>query len=285
MSSKKAKMVSIIIVAILSITAIFVMHKFIGNGSKDIEAAKSFIENLYVINAIDNKEDLKNIKYKRVKTVGNKNKLIYKTIMANSFGIDLDKNYNVIGFANKDIKKYDNEISYYEAKEKSDEYLKKIYNKELDFRGLKNDKASDSLPYYSFVYLKCKDGYPIYSDKIIVCINKYNGLLENYTNSSIQRKFKDSIINISQEDAEKEAITLFNELNYSGEIVNSTELVYSEHKTKSEKDLKSELCYLITVKGKDQNAAEFTNKFFISTQSKEVIREIKYGTENSVITD
>ena len=285
MSSKKTKMISVIVLAILSITVIFVIHKFIGNGSRDIKASKSFIEKLHAINAIDDEENLKNIKYKRVKTVGNNKKLIYKTVAANSFGIDLDKNYNVIGFANKDIKKGDNEISYYEAKEKSLEYLKNIYNGEVDFRGLKNEKDSDKLPYYSFVYLKCKDGYPIYSDEIIICINKFNGLLENYTNSSIQREFKDFAINISQKDAEEEALNLFNKFNEQGEIINPTELAYAERKTKGENSLNSELCYVVTVKGKDKNNAEFTNKFFITTQSKEVLNNIKYGTENSVVTD
>ncbi|UZP04275.1 hypothetical protein JW813_04540 [Clostridium botulinum] len=285
MSSKKTKMISVIVLAILSITVIFVMHKFIGDGSRDIKATKSFIEKLHEINAIEDKDDLKNIEYKRVKTLGNKNKLIYKTVTANSFGIDLDKDYNVIGFANKDIKQDQNEISYYEAKEKSYEYLKSIYNETLSFRGLKNEKDSDKLPYYSFVYLKCKNGYPIYSDEIIICINKSNGLLENYTNSSIQRECKEFVINISQEEAEKEALSLFNKFNVNGEIVYPTELAYAERKTRNEKNLNSELCYVITVKGKDINDAEFTNKFFVTTESKEVINNIKYGAENSVVTD
>ncbi|NFA41259.1 hypothetical protein EXM65_01390 [Clostridium botulinum] len=285
MSSKKTKMISVIVLAILSITVIFVMHKFIGDGSRDIKAAKSFIEKLHEINAIEDKDDLKNIEYKRVKTLGNKNKLIYKTVTANSFGIDLDKDYNVIGFANKDIKQDQNEISYYEAKEKSYEYLKSIYNETLSFRGLKNEKDSNKLPYYSFVYLKCKNGYPIYSDEIIICINKSNGLLENYTNSSIQRECKEFVINISQEEAEKEALSLFNKFNVNGEIVYPTELAYAERKTRNEKNLNSELCYVITVKGKDINDAEFTNKFFVTTESKEVINNIKYGAENSVVTD
>ncbi|MDR5587032.1 MULTISPECIES: hypothetical protein [Clostridium] len=285
MSSKKTKMISVIVLAILSITVIFVMHKFIGSGSKDIKSAKSFIERLHAINAIDDDEDLKNIKYKRVKTLGNKNKLIYKTITANSFGIDLDKNYNVIGFANKDIKKDKYEISYYEAKEKSKKYLENICTEELTFRGIKNEKDTDKLPYYSFVYLKCKNGYPIYSDEIIICINKSNGLLENYTNSSIQKECKDFVINISQEEAEKEALNLFDKLNDNGEVVYPTELAYAERKAKCEKNLSSELCYVVTVKGKDKNDAEFTNKFFITTESKEVINDIKYGTENSVVTD
>lgn len=285
MSSKKTKMISVIVLAILSITVIFVMHKFIGNGSGDIKAAKSFIENLHAINAIDDKEDLKKIQYKRVKTLGNKNKLIYKTITANSFGIDLDKNYNVIGFANKDIKKGEYEISYYEAKEKSIEYLKNIYNEELTFRGIKNEKDSDKLPYYSFVYLKCKNGYPVYSDEIIICINKSNGLLENYTDSSIEKECKDFVINISQEEAEKEALNLFNKFNNDGEVVYPTELAYAERKTKGEKNLNSELCYVVTVKGKDRNDAEFTNEFFITTESKEVLNNIKYGAENSVVTN
>lgn len=286
MNQKRTKVIVVTILTILCITAIFVIYKIIGNGSKEIKASESFIQTLYKINAIDTNEDLKNIKYKKVKTVGNENKLIYKTVIANSFGIDLDKNYNVIGFANKDIKKDGNEITYYEAKEKSKEFLNKIYNEEVSFRGLKNEKDSKKLPYYSFVYLKCKDGYPIYSDEIIVCVNKFNGLLENYTNSSVNRKFNDFNMNISKEEAEKEALNLFNNsTNINGEIISPTELVYSESKTKIEKDLTSQLCYVVTVKGKDKNYAEFTNKFFISVDSKDLINEIKYGAENSVITN
>ncbi len=177
------------------------------------------------------------------------------------------------------------ESSYYEAKEKSIEYLKNIYNEELTFRGIKNEKDSDKLPYYSFVYLKCKNGYPVYSDEIIICINKSNGLLENYTDSSIEKECKDFVINISQEEAEKEALNLFNKFNDNGEVVYPTELAYAERKTKGEKNLNSELCYVVTVKGKDRNDAEFTNEFFITTESKEVLNNIKYGAENSVVTN
>ncbi|SFD10847.1 YcdB/YcdC domain-containing protein [Clostridium uliginosum] len=279
MNSKKTKIIISVILALLIVIVIFVMHNFVGLGAKDIKVAKNFIEKLYSINAINKQEDLKSIKYKRVKTLNTKNELIYKTIVTDSFGIDLDKNYNIIGFANKELVKVDSEITVEEAKSIADQYLSKIYDKEVTFKTIKSDEDAGKLPYYSFVYLKSKYGYPLYFNEIIVNINKSTGFLDNYTNSSIQKECKEPILNISKEMAEIEALDTFVKYHKNGQISNITELAYADNKSISE------LCYVVAIKGKDENGADITWKLFVSTETKEIVNILKYGTEDSVIAN
>lgn len=275
MNSKNTKIMASIILGILIISAIFVIYRFVGSGSKEIKVAKNFIEKLYNMDAINKQEKLENIKYKRVRTIKTKNELIYKTVMANSFGIDLDKNYNVIGFANKETIKANSKITVEEAKEKADEYLSKIYSGEVIFKNIKTDEGTDELPYYSFIYLNSKNGYPFYFDEITININKETGNLENYANSSTQKECKEPIINISESEAESEAINYFNKYNKEAQIIEKTQMAYADKKDKAEDKPISELCYVVIVKGKNQDNSDITLKIFISTESKEVINSIK----------
>ncbi|MBW6409973.1 YcdB/YcdC domain-containing protein [Clostridium weizhouense] len=275
MNSKNTKIITSIILGILIISTSFVIYRFVGSGSKEIKVAKNFIGKLYNINAINNQEKLEDIKYKRVRIVNTKNELIYKTIMANSFGIDLDKNYNVIGFANKETIKSNTKITVEEAKKRADKYLSEIYSEEVVFKSIKPDESSDELPYYSFIYLKSKNGYPFYFDEIIININKETGNLEGYANSSTQKEYKEPIINISENEAESEAINYFNKYNKEVQIIEKTQMVYADKKDKVEDKPVSELCYVVTLKGKNEENTDIILKIFISTENKEVINSIK----------
>ena len=88
----------IVLLAISGIAA----YKFLGPGAEDISKCKKFIEKLYSINAINTDIDLSDIKYEKVKSANNKTELTYSTVVTQYYGIDLDKENDVIGFAKKD---------------------------------------------------------------------------------------------------------------------------------------------------------------------------------------
>lgn len=284
MKLKKASIIGSIILFFLLIIIAMIIYNFIGPGAKDIKASKSFITKLYSINAISTEQDLKDIKYKRARVLNSKSELLHRTIVTQSYGIDLDKDNNVIGFAKKESTRNTTTMDIKTARNIAESYLKNICNGDVMLKTVKSDEETDKLPYYIFIYTKEKDGYPFYFDEIKVNINKETGFLDGYSNSTMQREAKEPVINYSQSQAEEVALNSFQKYNKDGKVIDETNLVYSENKTEENPTSVCEVCYIVTIEGKDLNNKDIKWKFLVSTENGNIINTIKDGVEKEVTT-
>lgn len=279
---KRNNRIGICILIVLIIINVIIAYKIWGPGSKDIKASKQFMSELYSLNAIDTAEDLQSIKYKRIDLVSTKNEQVHKTIVTESFGIDLDKDNNVIGFAKKDINKNTTKIDLNVAEAKAEEYLTELCDGEVWLKAAKNLDDSDNIPYYSLVYTTEKDGYPLYFDEINININKETGYIDGYSNLTVKRECKNPVLNITQKEAEDLALTGFGKGNTDGTIDGVTSLVYAANKLEEKSNSVYELCYLVNIKGKSEENADIEWKFLVSTETGEVINIMKNGAESEV---
>lgn len=284
MKLKKGTIKATIVLVFLLMVIGIIVYNFIGPGSKDIKASKDFIAKLYSIKAINVDQSLNSMKYERVKILTSKNELGHKTIVTQNFGIDLDKENNVIGFAEKEMPKNIAKLNIEEAKELADYYLKNIYDGDVVLKTSKSNEDSESLPYYSFIYTKEEHGYPFYFDEIKLNIDKESGVLDGYSNSTMQLEYKEPVINISKEEAEKIALESFEKYNKDGTSEDGTSLVYADNNIDKDSGTISEVCYLVNIKGKDQNNKKIEWKIFVSAETGNILNTLKDGAEKEVTT-
>lgn len=279
MKFKKASIIGGIILFCLLITVAIIIYNFIGPGAKDIKASKEFVSKLYSINAINTEQNLNSIKYERSRILNSQNELVDRSIVTQSFGIDLDKNNNVIGFAKKEISMNVTKINEEEAQNLAEEYLKKITDGDVVIKKVDESEQMKNLPYYSFIYTKQKNGYPFYFNEIKMNINKENGFLDGYSNSTINRECKKPVINIKKEEAEKLALDAFSKYNKEGNVIKETSLAYADNKIDKGVTPIYEVCYIVTVDGKNEKDEKIKWKIFVSSDSGNILNILKDGAE------
>lgn len=235
---------------------------------------------LYSIGAVDTTDKLEDLKYEKVKTINSQNELVNKTIVNQNYGIDLDKHNNVVGFTKRDIKKSVIKISEEEARSKAEQYLAEICGDDLIYEEKKDD---DDLPFYSFIYKKKENGYKLYFDEIKININKENGYIDGYSNTTMQKKCDEPKIKITEEDAKSIAYDYFAKYVNTIEVQNNFELVYADNRISQDQSNNLELCYLINVKGKSSDGLEGTYKVFINSNTGEIYNSVKDNGENKVL--
>lgn len=281
--NKKKILINISIIFIFIVIVVGVaFYKLFGESSKEINASKQFMSKLYSMNAVDTTDDQINLKYEKLKSINSQNELVNKTIVNQSYGIDLDKENNVVGFAKKDIKISENKLSESEAKSIAEKYLIEICGDNLIYKDKKND---DNLPYYSFLYTKKENGYLLYFDEIKININKESGYIDGYSNTTMLKKCIEPKITISQQEAEEIAYNYFIKNNMQCELLNTTELVYAG-KEKKEKKQNSDLevCYVVSIKSKNSDESEVLIKIFVNANSGEIYNVIKDNVQSKVLT-
>ena len=282
MKSKRIIINSSIILIFLVIVVGVAFYKLFGESSKEINASKQFMSKLYSMNAVDTTEKLTNLKYERLKVINSQNELVNKTIVTQSYGIDLDKENNVVGFAKKDMKMSSSKLSESEAKTIAERYLMEICVNDLIYKDTKNE---DDLPYYSFVYKKKENGYRLYFDEIKINIDRDSGYIDGYSNTTMLKKCMEPKINISQEEAETIANNYFIENNIPYELLETTELVYAGNtKTEKNKNNQLEVCYVVSVKAKNSDESQVLIKIFVNADSGEIYNIIKENGESKVLT-
>jgi len=285
MKLKKASVIGGITLFCLLIIIVVILYNFIGPGAKDIKASKDFITKLYSINAISNEQKLDAIKYERNKMISSQNELVHRSIVTQNFGIDLDKNNNVIGFAKKEIQIKKTEVNLNDAKMLAVTYLKNICEGDFVLKTFNSNEDSKYLPYYSFIYTKQKNGYPFYFDEIKLNIDKENGFLDGYSNSTMQRECKEPVINILDNEAKNIGLRAFEKYNKSGIVNKQTELVYVDNKIDKEANTVYEVCYIIAISGKNDKDSSVSWKIFVSAENGNVLNILKDGAEKDVITN
>ena len=267
---KKNKIIfSLILIVILLIVIVLSTYVIIGNGKKEIKVAKNFKELLYSEDIINKYENDSLLSYKSISKIDASNSKKYYTVTTKYFTIDIDDSYNVIGFNNMLYKNGKTQIDKKVAKEISEKYLKKLYNGDYEYDSILEDKALN-VPYYTFIFKKYEKGYPYYDKKITLQINKFTGKLDGYVNLNSYLDTKSTDIILSEEEAISNALKGFNEINKNGEIIG----IYKAW-TENEDNSFMELCYVITLKGIDEEEKEIRIKYFISTEDGRIIRNVR----------
>lgn len=269
MKHKKTKIIVFSIVILLCLVVGIKIYR--DKYDSEILAAKNFLKELSSNNMITAEENLDEIKYTSVKKTDGINVKAYYKINANNYDIEVDTDNNIIGFKNKEAKSNNTEVSIKAAKSVAENYVEKIINEDVFFK--ETVPLDDNVPYYTFIFTKYLDGFPFYSDEIIINIDKSKGNLDGYSNYSVQRNPKDVCINISKEEAEKIAKDQFNSTNNQKEsnVEDESFKAYAINKDKTE----SELCYIVTISGSDLDGKSVKIKYFISTESGEIINNSK----------
>lgn len=285
MKLKRASIIGGIILFCLLIIIAILLYNFIGPGANEIKASKEFIAKLYSINAVNTEKKLEDIKYEKIKTLNSQNELVHRSISTQNFGVDLDKDNNVIGFAKKDIPINITKVSLQDAKVLAEKYLDGIYNGEVVIKTINTNENSKYLPYYSFIYTKQKNGYPFYFDEIKLNVDKENGFLDGYSNSTMQKECKEPVINISKQEANNIALEAFEKYNKESNIRNEIDLVYVNNKIDREASQIYEVCYIIIVDGKNDKNTNVSWKIFVSVENGKVLNILKDGAEKDVKTN
>ena len=267
---------SIIVALCLCVSVVVYMH--IGSGTKEIKAARKFIENMHDYNLVDIDEDDK-VNFKSITKSDSLGDKEYYSIETKSFRIDVDSDYNVIGFSNNTSKTGEIEISEDKAMELGEQYLKYLYKGDCEFQEFIKETSETNNPYYTLIFTKIYDGYPFYNDKIMIGIDKTNGKVDSYANSTFQGKPEKIKIKKSEEDAIKVAMDSFSKMNSDGIVLDGTYKAFCDNKESKE----TELCYIITIEGKDLEENEIKMKYFVSTETGELINFSKDKITETVL--
>lgn len=273
-SKKNAVILGALLLCIVTFTLIVVITlKY--NKSKEARATKEFIEVIEEKNMIEI-EDYKDIKYTVKKQVDGLNTKGFYYVSTPNFDVYLNEDYEVTGFTNRIEKVGVTEVSFEQAKDTAEKYIDELVHDDAILKDY-NQESDKKVPYYSFVFIKYKDGYPFYTDQIIINIDKSKGLLDGYSNYSIQGEPIEIIISISQEKAEEIAKNEFLKLNTEPKIAEDTIKAYVNDKDM----LLCELSYIVTIIGKDLQSKETKYKYFISTKDGTIINSSKDNVSNT----
>lgn len=275
MGRKKGRYISIAILVVLIVMIPILLYTYFGQGRKQIVEADKFIKKLQNENIIE--KNYSNIKFKlEEKTGAEKNKEIY-SLISDNYRVDLDKDFNVISFAdNIKLSKVVN-IDFKEAQDIAKNYLSKICTGDYRIKktNTNNNDIKEDSPFYSVIFSKYEDGYPYYSEEVIMNINKSNGKLQGYVNKSKDDNHKEIKINVSKDEAEKKALKAFNDSNKDGKISSDTYLAFASGR---EEGKKLELCYVISVSNNKES-----NVYFIGSSSGNIINTFSNIVEKTEV--
>lgn len=207
MRLKKTSIVFSVVIIVLLVLIVIVVNNILNRGTKEVKVAKQFIEELYDNGVIEDSYSIKRavIKEETLNKLSNNNSIIKYSVIVGKYGVDIDKDFNVLGFSNKNIDENmarSNEISEEEAIYLAKSYLSQITNEEFSFKELKTSENVDN-SLYNIIFYKYKNGYPYYKQEIKTVINKFTGKLEGYTNYPIENVKYMEEININEKEATK----------------------------------------------------------------------------------
>lgn len=269
MNNKKNKKTALYILLILIIITGICTYKYIGSGSEEKNKARSYINMLIENDMIDNNVDIKKC-ISTNKSDPSKAEKCYSVTVGN-YAIDMDAKYNVLGFTNQKSSAEVYNITIDKAKEFAEDYVKVLYDGECKFKETVKEEESQKIPYYTLIFSKCIDGIPLYNYNLSLKINKESGKLDGFSNPSINVEAKKASILINQDSAEKIVKEAFSRLNTFINFDEKTYKSYCEDKDKTE----LELCYVVSIKGFDSSGKDIKMKYFVSTESGEIINSEK----------
>ena len=203
MRLKKGTIVFSIVIAVLLVLIVFMINNILNKGTKEVIVAKKFIENLSDNNIIEEyKNNSKIDEEATLNKLANKSSQIQYSVIVGNYGVDIDKDYNVLGFSNKNLgSEFTNAvIDEKKAINLATKYVNEITNDEFKFKEVRSREEENS-PCYNIVFYKCKDGYPYYKQEISAVIDKNKGKLEGYSNYPLDHIKHIKEINIDEAKA------------------------------------------------------------------------------------
>lgn len=276
MRFKKIKIIfSIVIVILLGLIG-YIVNGILNKETKEVIVAKKFIENLSDDKIINNYDYYKEvIKDEALNKLNSKSSQIQYSVIVGNYGVDIDKNYNVLGFSNKNLGANTKlaEISEEEAISLATKYIKKITDDEFMFKEIKSREKEDS-PCYNVVFYKCKDGYPYYKQEINTSIDKVTGKLEAYSNYLLENIKYIKDINIDEYKAKNIVQNYFINLNLKSEILDKPMIAFV-----AVNDNEMALSYVYNVKTIDDKNKEEKYNIYIRADVGEVIN---YNLESNI---
>lgn len=189
MRIKKASIILSLISILLLLLITIIVGNILNRGKKEVKIAKDFIEELYDNDIIEKSEKLENemIKEEVLNKESNRNSKIKYSVIVGKYAVDIDKDYNILGFSNKNISEIrfrSREITEDDAINLAKSFLAKMTEEDFKFKEVRNQEGIDS-PVYNIVFYKYRNGYPYYYQEINTIINKNTGKLEGYSNYPI----------------------------------------------------------------------------------------------------
>ncbi|MGL4571300.1 MAG: PepSY domain-containing protein [Clostridium sp.] len=269
MRRKTGKYMSIVTIVILIFIIFMLFYNYFGQGRNEIEVANNFIKKMQSEDII--KKTSGEIKFDVKEKTGTENEEGIYSLVSKDYRIDLDKNKNIVSFVHNTKNGNKINISPDKAKELAELYVKELCEGDYKVEGINKEEKN---PYYSIVFSKYEDGYPYYSEKLLININKETGKLQGYMNKTATLNHKRVDINISKEEAENSAIDIFNKLYSNGKIDSDTYLAYYNKDTEN----KSELCYIINISNKKESYM-----YFVSAHNGDVINSISNIIEETKV--
>lgn len=216
MRLKKGTITFSMVIVVLLVLIVFIVNNILNKGTKEVSVAKKFIENLSDNNIIEKyKDDSKIVEEATLNKLANKSSQIQYSVIVGNYGVDIDKNYNVLGFSNKNLGSMPiNEvIDEKKAINLATKYVNEITDDEFKFKEVRTRQEENS-PCYNIIFYKCKDGYPYYKQEISAIIDKSEGKLEGYSNYPLDHIKHIKEINIDEVKAGEIAKGHFTNLNF-----------------------------------------------------------------------
>ncbi|VYU03448.1 hypothetical protein [Clostridium tertium] len=270
MRPKKISIISSIIIVILIISIVVLVNNILNKGSKEVKIAKHFIEELYDEDIINGENGFEiSVEEDALRKISNKSSKIKNSVMVGSYAVDIDKEYKVLGFSNKNITEVVSEgadiISEDKAISLAEIYLNKITKDDYLFKEVKVQEDSQ-MPIYNINFYKLKDGHPYYKQEINVAINNITGKLEGYTNYPVDKMKYINDVNITEEEAKDILQHNLKNLDLNSQIINDPILYYINIS-----DNEMVLAYKFECKVKNKDNKEDDLVTFVRADNKEVV--------------
>ncbi|MFU7516925.1 hypothetical protein [Clostridium sp. HCS.1] len=270
MRFKKASIVFSVIIIVLLLLIGFSVSNILDRGTKEVKVAKEFIEELYDNDIIEKNSIIKDavVEEEALNKLSNKNSIIKYSVIVGNYGVDIDKDYRVVGFSNKNLgeEKYKaEEISGDKAIALAKTYISNITKEKFAFKEIKS-KDNDNSLVYNVIFYKYRNEYPCYQQEINSLINKITGKLEGYTNYSLEAMNYIDEINIDEEKARESVNNNFKSLNINAKIEGKPILAYINN---SDKEMV--LAYIFNIKIINKDSTEEFIKSFVRADNGEII--------------
>lgn len=264
MKSKNIKLILSLVIIVLLFSIVLVARKILNVENKEVKVAKEFIEELYYGGIIDYTEGITE-EDQALNKANKKNTNIKYSVMIGNYGVDIDSNYNILAFSNKNVTSneenngmlekamlynYNTDITEEEAVYLAESYLNKITKEKHILKKVKVDETNS--PIYKISFYKYKDKYPYYKEEINISINKNTGKLEAYTNYPILDMKYIEEISITEQEAIKIIQNNYADSDFNISIDDKSKLAYV---TIDEKEMV--LAYIFNIKKADEESVNF----------------------------
>ena len=168
------------VVFVLIIGIIYMWNMNMGKTSTQVKETISFLEELSEIGAINGEVVPMASDIQEVKTSSNGNATVAYTLKWNNCGVDLDKNYNVIGFLEQTTTESgETVLTEEQCIDYAEKYLKHILDNDFELKEVLESEKNE--PFYTINFYRYHRKYINYDDIITVKINKYSGELVGFS--------------------------------------------------------------------------------------------------------